>query len=414
MANTIVTPTIVAKEALMQLENNCVMGSLVYRGYEKEWSTDSNGWKKGASITVKAPMYARVQDGASIKVVDLNEQSTTFTLAYRKHVAHVLTSEEMTYSIDKFSERIIKPAMVAIGNYVDTTLLGLYKGVCNQVGTPGTTPSNYLAFALAAARLTDHAVPKDDRHCVINPTATAYLTDHLKGVFSPSTVEDAVRRAKLGNLAGFNMYESQNINNHTCGTSAGVAALAVDATQVVEGATTITIDNGSGDWTTTLTQGDIFTCAGTYAVNPISGTKMDYLRQFVVETAADDSGSEAVVSCTPGVAPWKIYSQSATDPYLPYQTVYTLPTVDQVVSVAGTASQVFPVNMAFHKNAFGLAMVPLEMPPSVSWKAQMAQNGYSIRVIRDYDVKNDVEYIRFDVLFGIKVLNPFMACRIAG
>jgi hypothetical protein len=35
-------------------------------------------------------------------------------------------------------------------------------------------------------------------------------------------------------------------------------------------------------------------------------------------------------------------------------------------------------------------------------------------VVRDYDVINDQEYIRFDVLYGVKVLNPFMACRIAG
>jgi len=65
------------------MENNCVMGNLVYRGYEQEWMTNSNGWKKGSSITVKAPTYARVQDGATINVVDLYEQSTTFTLAYR-------------------------------------------------------------------------------------------------------------------------------------------------------------------------------------------------------------------------------------------------------------------------------------------------------------------------------------------
>src|SRR5574343_490248 len=167
MSNTYVTPSIVAKEAMMQLKNNCVMGNLVYRGYEKEFKATSNGWKIGNSITIKSPVYARVQDGSTINVVDIREEDTTMTLAYRKHVAHRLTSDEMTYSIDKFSDRIVKPAMVAIGNYIDTTLLSAYKGVCNQVGTPGTTPNSYLPFAIAAARLTDHAVPPDNRHCVV-------------------------------------------------------------------------------------------------------------------------------------------------------------------------------------------------------------------------------------------------------
>lgn len=421
MANTYITPTVVASEALMQLENNCVMGNLVYRGYEKEWAKNHNGWKPGSSITIKAPMYARVQDGATIKVVDVREEDITMTLAYRKHVAHRLTSEEMTYSIDKFSDRIIKPAMVAIGNYIDTQLLTTYKGVCNQVGTPGTTPNQYLTFALAAARLTDHAVPPDNRACVVNPTCMAYISDHLKGIFNSEMASSIVKASYKGDLAGFKMFESQNVANHTTGTSAGLTTVLMDATSA-EGDTTILVDT-NGSWTLTVTEGDILTVAGTNAVNPISGSDLGYLRQFVVSnnvlgtaigTLHVDNGNDGTIMTIPGTAPWNIYSSAAADSVLPYQTVTTLPTNNQTVSVAGTASLTHPVNLAFHRDAIGLAMVPLEMPPSVSWKAQMTQNGYSVRVIRDYDVINDFEYIRFDVLFAIKVLNPFMACRIAG
>lgn len=412
MSNTIVTPTVVAKEAIMQLKNSCVMGSLVYRGYESKWAKTYEGWKPGSSITIKAPVYARVKTGATIDVVDVLEQSTTMTLEYRRHVAHRLTSEEMTYSIDKFSDRIIKPAMVALADYVDSVLLGLYKGVCNQIGTPGTTPQAFLPFALAAAKMDDHAVPRDSRNLVIDPTCQAYMSDHFKGLFSQGKVDKAIEQAKIGNLAGFNLFVSQNVQNHTCGTSAGLTTNLVDGT-VAENAVAINIDQ-NGSITTTVTQGDIFTCAGTYAVNPIAGKKLGYLRQFVVEAAGTGDGTDLLVSCTPGVAPWNIRSESATETYLPYQTVSGIPTDNKVVSIAGSASLVHPVNLAFHKNAFALAMVPLEMPPSVSWKAQMSEDGYSVRVIRDYDVVNDFEYIRFDVLFGVKVLNPFMACRVAG
>jgi len=54
------------------------------------------------------------------------------------------------------------------------------------------------------------------------------------------------------------------------------------------------------------------------------------------------------------------------------------------------------------------------MPASVGWGAQESAGGYSIRVIRDYDVINDQEYIRFDVLYGRMVINPFLGVRIAG
>ena len=115
MSNTLINPTIIAKESLRQLKNSCVMGNLVYRGYETEWSKKVNGFKPGQSVTLECPMYDRVTDGATLNVVDLVQRSTTFTLSYRKHVAHHLTSDEMTYNLDGWTEKIIKPAMQAMG-----------------------------------------------------------------------------------------------------------------------------------------------------------------------------------------------------------------------------------------------------------------------------------------------------------
>ena len=37
MANTILTNALIAKEALIQLENQMVLGNLVHRGYEDEF-----------------------------------------------------------------------------------------------------------------------------------------------------------------------------------------------------------------------------------------------------------------------------------------------------------------------------------------------------------------------------------------
>lgn len=417
MSHTFVNPTVVASEALRQLENSLVMGNLVHRAYEEEWSKSHNGYKPGSSVTLKCPVYFRVKDGATLDAVDLLERSTTFTLAYRKHIAWAVTAQEMTYSIDKFSERFITPAMQALANYVDSTLLSLYKGIPNQVGTPGSTPNQYLTFALANAKLSEHAVPESNRYCVIDPQCQAYMADNLKGLFNPSMVGPAIERAKLPSLAGMEMFVSQNVNTHTCGTAAGLTTVLMDETSS-EGAQTVLIDT-NGSWTLTLTEGDIFTIASVYGVNPISGDSTGSLRQFVCYDAGGgshhtDNGNDATIKCIPGTDPYKIYSASAAETYLPYQTVDALPAENATVTVAGTASLSHKVNLAFHKDALGLCMVPLAMPASVSWGATKSYKGYSIRVIRDYDVTNDQEYVRFDCLFGVKCLNPFMACRIAG
>jgi hypothetical protein len=409
----------VAREALRQLENNCVMGRLSYRGYEEEWKKNPNGYKIGSSVTVKAPVYFRVKDGATLDAVDLLERSTTFTVNYRKHVAWACTAQEMTLNIDKFSKRFIKPAMQALGNYIDTTMLGLYKNVPAQVGTIDTTPSSLYTYLEAAATLNDMAVPKDGRSCVIDPWAQAKLSDHLKGLFHNQMVGDAVRRNAFGNIAGFDMYMSQNVNTHTIGTWGSSTAFDMDGA-TAEGANTLAIDQAGAGSALTVKQGDIFTIANVNAVNPISGISTGQARQFVVDadaTCADAGGGDyqiAALQCTPGTAPYGIYSSAATETYLPYQNIDTLPADGAALTIPGTASATYKVNLAFHKHAFGLAMVPLEMPASVVWKAQESYNGFNIRVVRDYDVTNDQEYIRFDVLFGVKTLNPLLACRIAG
>lgn len=411
MASTFVNPTEVAREALRQVKNNCVMGELVFRGYEEEWMKQPNGYKIGSSVTLKAPVYFRVQDGATINTVDLIERSTTFTLAYRKHVAWPVTSDQMTYSIDKMSKRFIQPAAQAIANYIDSTLLGLYKSVPAQVGTPNTTPSSFLTFAKANAYLSEMAVPESDRRMVVDPQAQAYMADALKGLFYPSIVGKAVEKAKFGMIAGFDTYMSQNVQTHTPGTWAGISGVTVTST-TAEGANTLALTSATTT-TATYTVGDIFTIAAVNAVNPISGASTGSLRQFVIDTAGTFS-TTATIYATPGTSPYAIYDASATKDYLPYQNVDVLPQSAAAVTIAGTASTQYKCNMGFHRDCLGLAMVPLEMPPSVVWKAQESYDGYTCRVIRDYDVVNDQEYIRFDVLFGVKVLNPFMGVRVAG
>jgi hypothetical protein len=388
------------------------MGALVYRGHEKEFQQNVNGYKQGASVTVPAPIYYRVKDGATMDTVAPYERDLTFTVNVRKHVAWPITAQEMTLNIDKFSERHIKPAMQALSNYIDQDLLSMYKQIPNQVGTPGTTPSQFYTIAEAAAVLADHAAPQDNRACILDPWAQVKLADQLKGLLLPTMVNKAITKASFGHLATFDMYMSQNVNSHTVGTGGGTTTSLMDGA-TAEGATGLVVDE-NGSVSLIFNEGDILTVANVNGVNPISGLSTSRLRQFVVRTTTTASGTEDTISTTPGVSPNQIYSSAAGEDYLPYQTIDTLPADDAAVSCAGTSGLVHKVNLAFHRDCIGLVMVPLTIPASVGWSAQESNEGYSIRVIRDYDVINDQEYIRFDVLYGRMVINPFLGCRIAG
>jgi hypothetical protein len=59
-------------------------------------------------------------------------------------------------------------------------------------------------------------------------------------------------------------------------------------------------------------------------------------------------------------------------------------------------------------------MRPLEIPSSATWGARESYNGLSVRSIKDYDIDEDTEVIRFDVLYGVLTQYPELGCRIIG
>jgi hypothetical protein len=436
-SNTYITPTIVAKEVMRQLKNNCVVGNLINRSHEKEWDKTSNGYKIGSAVNIKAPVYFRVQDGATVSsstLVDLVERDTTLTIENRKHVAFKVSAQDMTLSIDKFSQRFLEPAAQALANHIDQTCLYYaYQHSPNQVGTPGTTPSAYLTFAQAAARLTEEGCPQEGRGLVVDPQCSAKISDTLKGVLHQGIVGQAVKKGYKGPLAGMELYESNNIPTHTCG-SRTVSEALVDGTPADTGAaTTITMDDGAtGSSSNTIARGDIFTIGdgttNTESCNPISGAATGSARQFVV---CNDSGGDAyptadtpwtassgqwgAIQTIPGLDPWQLRSEDCSESsQLPYQNISHAILDNDQITFAGAASLSHKVSMCVHRDFMTLAMVPLEMPASVTWKAQMSHDGYSVRVLRYFDGDSDMETIRLDILYGIQVLNPFLSCRIAG
>ena len=414
MANVFSNPSMVAAEALRHLQNNMVMAPNVYRGYEKEWDKRPNGWNVDDTVTVKAPVYFRVKTGRAIDRVDLKERSTTFVVNKWRQISWQLNAEEMTLSLDKWSERFLKPAMQALANYIDLDLLGLYKDIPNQVGTPGTTPNTFTTFALAGARLDEEAAPYDSRVCVIDPQAQAALTDTLKGLFHQAIVGKSVEKGKIiDNFAGFKMYMSQNVNTHTVGTWAALADIQKNLIAVERDATHSLKSTGAAQ---TILQGDIFTYANVNSVNPVSGQSTGQLRQFVVNagTVMDGAGEVAALTATPGTTPYEMNSSLAAEEWLPYQNIDTLAADGAAVTVAGTTGLVHKVNLAFHRDCLGLVMVPIEIPASAPWKARVSQDGYTMQVLRYMDGDTYTETIRFDILYGIKTLNPFLGCRIAG
>ncbi len=403
MSNVIITPSIIAKVALANLENNLVMGNKVYRDYSREYV------KVGDTISVRRPVQFSAIDGAVAVNQDVIEGKFPLQLNKRKHVSWSFNTQDLTLAIEEYNARYIQPGCIALANQIDFDLTGLALNVWNWVGTPGQTVNSFADFALGPQRLDNTAVPQAMRNAVMSPNDVWGMLGSQTSLFSPQLVGQAYSSGDLGNIGGVSTAMDQNIRNYTTGAFAGTPLVNGASQNVTYTASANTdaqnlITDGWTATTSTLNVGDVFTIAGVSAVNPRSKVTTGFLQQFVVNTAvtADGTGNKTI-----NISPAIITSG-------PYQTVTAAPADNAVITVLGTASTTYPQNLVFHKNAFALVMADLEMPDGAVWKARESKNNFSIRVIKWYDGENDEEKIRLDVLYGVSAIYRDLATRLSG
>lgn len=410
MSNTTLTADVIAKEAVMILENNMVMGNLVYRGYEEDFSKKINGYNVGEVISVRRPADFTVRTSATAAAQDVTEGKITLTVDKRRGVDFKFTSEDLTLQIDKLSERVIKPAMIQLANKVDVDLMDLYKKVANHVTIPSGGMDSFADFSLAPKQMDQFGIPQDDRYAVLNPTDHWALLGSQTALYMQDVAKGAYRNAKIGTIGGVETFMDQNAPWHTAGDRTGtdlVDQALVDGTHTwatYKDATTVTFHiDGFAASGSTIKEGDTFTVSDVYEVNPVSKATTGVLKKFVCRSDFAASGSEGDVSIWPPI----ILSGAHQNAYLSSGTEIN----DNTVTYQGVASTAYQQNLFFHKNAFALAMVPLVSPPGATDVGRQSYKGVSVRVIPVYDGITDESMWRLDVLYGTQCIDPRLAVR---
>ena len=388
---SLLTPSVITKETLVILENNLVAAGKVNRQFENQFV------KIGSTLTVRKPNRFRVVKGAALAVQNITEPQTQITINQQAQVAFQFTSQDLTLTVEEFSDRYLKPAAAEIANQIDFDVLTNFNQVSNQVGTPGTPPANFASLGAVGQRMDEGAVPQDGRILVLNPAAYWSLANAFTGLFVKSVAEGALK-GFLANIANFEIYLDQNIQNQVVGAFAG--------TPVVNGAGqtgSVLVTNG---WTANITGllniGDVFTIAGVFAVNPKSRATTGALKNFTVAAVQNsDAGGNSSIAITPAIVTSG-----------PYQNVTNAPANLAAITVRGTASGSFAQNIGFVRDAFGLVTVPLELPQGVDFGAREMYKNISMRIVRAYDINNDVFPCRLDVLYGTATFYEELACRL--
>jgi hypothetical protein len=380
VANTILTSSIITKEALRVLENNLTAAKTANRQYDDKFAVE--GAKIGDTLNIRKPVRYIVREGQALQLQDATETSVPLTLEKQFGVDFQFSSKDLALSIDLFSDRFVKPAVAALANKIDAFVLSFYTGIYQAVGTPGITPNALLTYLSAGVQLNDSATPRDGmRSLVLTPLQEATIVDAIKGLFQQSSaIAKQYTSGQMGTAIGFDWHMDQNLPTHTYGTYAG--------TPLVNGANqtgSSIITDGWSSGASTLNKGDVFTLNGVRMVNPQSRQDIGKLQQFVVAATVSDTAGAMTITFEPAI----VISG-------PFQNVTNAPADNAPINVAGATGAVSPQGT--------------DMASRVSDK----QLGISLRLIRDYDINSDQFPTRLDVLCGALLVRPELATRIQG
>jgi hypothetical protein len=402
-ANEPLTIGMITREFLAVLENNSKMSRTISREYDDAFGVD--GAKIGNTLNIRKPSRSLGRDGDEMSIEAFVETSVPLVLNHKFGDDVSFGSTELKLSIDDFSKRVLGPKVATVANKVDRLCAEQYIDIANNVGVPGTIPNTLLTYLLAGAKLDEEAVPMDDqRYIMMTPKGQVNIVDALKGLFQSSeAIAGQYRTGRMGTAVGFDWFMDQNTVTHTVGLLGGTPLVNL-AGQT--GSTLVT-----DGWTATtgaVKRGDCITADAVYAVNPQNRDSTGSLRDFVVtaDTTADGSGN-MTIPIYPNIIPAGAF-----------MTTDSSPADNAPILIFGSASayasKKSPAQLAYHRDFMTLGVADLPLPGGTDRAARVSSKklGMSVRMVRDYVIKNDTFPCRLDLLCGAKVLYAEFAARI--
>ncbi len=298
-----------------------------------------------------------------------------------------LSSRELAMNFDDFNSTILNPAIVAIAEKINTTGLGLAKGVPYWTGTAGTTPATLAPIANAMRILDTNKAPQDTRRAIWDEYANASLLqlDTLVEQDKAGTTA-ALRMSAMGNVYKFSNFMSQGVETLTAGgftALTDVTAAITAANNAVDSDTGFTyssavLTSAAGSSTAKLLEGDLLT--------------IDGKQKVVIEDTA---------SASSGVVTAKVYPAEAAN------------VTGGAVVFADVTAGAHTSNLAFHEKAFAFVSRPLA--PMAGFDSYSVSAGdLNLRVTLGSSITTKKTVMSIDTLYGYAVLYPELACQILG
>jgi len=389
----------ITREALRVAHEELRYLNTIDRQYDDSFGKD--GAKSGNTLRVRQPVqYTRRTGSRIMDVQDSETKSTTITVATQDGVDMRFNSSELALDIDDFSKRHIVPAMkVLVSGIEGDVLQAQTKLAYNTVGTTLVPMTDLVEVGLAKARLNQMLAPDENRCLQVDSVTVSGMVNGLSGLFhAGKDIASQYTTGHMGKTAGFDWFEQEKGYTHTNGT---------DVTGTTDAASLATDGGNDIDMHTTIantTVGSVFTIADVYACHTETKQSLGYLQQFVILT-----GTGGVLTVSPSTF-WTGPYQNVCSPTSTVLSVsdFNSETVTFVGAVSGAVRQ----QLAYCKEWAAFVTGDLPLMAGADKCVRREQDGLSLRVWSDGDIRNDELLTRIDILYGHKVLRPEWGVRI--
>lgn len=443
------TPTIWAKEAILQLQPNMVMANLIHRDFENELAN------YGDTVNVVKPgTFVMNRKGTPLENVTIQDATATsiqFKLNQNPHVSFIIADSEQAKSITDLFATYLTPAVQALAKGIDLIASGQHiqfwqNGFAGGIGqlSPSTVSDQILELR---ERMNLKNVPDVGRTVVVGTrTETIGLKERMFVKANEAGTTDALRRGNLGQLYGMDIYAAQSqpslqatgmtfstgAVNNAGGYAAGTVTLVVDGyTGSVPAvgswvriagddvpqrvtAATLTSSNTTGITIAPGLQRDVADNSVITSVNfgqvnfgggytGTSGSVPGYAKGIVVDTFGG--------SLPPVGTPISFDAQTQIYTVISSDSVAGTLTLDRPLDASiSDNSKIFPgpvgqYNFGFLKNALALVVRPLPKPKVGALASVVNYNGLSLRVTISYDPYKQGHLVTIDSLMGVAPLD---------
>ena len=365
--NTLISPTMVARDAAITLSNRLIVANHVSRDKEVIF-----GNKVGDSIKVTVPTAVSDADefSGTTSASDVTEQEIDLTLEKHFYKRIDLTSKQKSLELTDFTRMVTIPAVSGLQDSIDKFLLrNMQVFRKNLTGTVTNRPSSMAHIAKATQVLNDAKLIKSGRVALIDSTAE-YTFVQLGQFTSQDYGADSTRNLREGTLGrryGFDFVTDTNLGVFSRSAAANdIAGTVLTNGTPAIGAVEVPID-GITSATGTIYAGTVITLSG------------DTTR-YVVRKDATIADNATTLTVAPAL----------------------------VAAPGDGAAVAFEAagysNLVYHPAAVAAAIVA-PRPLNVN-SAVQSFGGVSLRVSMDSSITSLSDSIVYDVFCGCRVIEP--------